>query len=157
MLSLKKVSEADTDLIFRWQQSVITRQFAFNPRPPSYVQHQAWMQAQLSDPNIFFYLAESDHQPCGCVRFNKDNLHEAVISIFLNPLMHGKGLGGPILKLAIDKYATTNQDISTLVASVLNDNVASHKLFTRVGFKQFSATDNAVIYHFDLTFVKGIL
>ena len=67
--------------------------------------HSSWYQKSLINPERIMYVGLNGQLPFGIVRFDSiytlENSFE--ISININPLDRGKGLGLKILKLALSK------------------------------------------------------
>ncbi|MEP2790693.1 MAG: GNAT family N-acetyltransferase, partial [Kangiellaceae bacterium] len=128
--------QADVELVFLWQKLPETRRFALNPKIPSYKEHVAWMEAKLNSTDNYFYIIEvrktnNEVQQAGVLRLDKiDKCSGLLVSVFIEPEQHGKGLAGQALSEIISLHGD-----SDLFATILDKNIASRKLFLRAGFK----------------------
>ncbi|MEP1859219.1 MAG: UDP-2,4-diacetamido-2,4,6-trideoxy-beta-L-altropyranose hydrolase, partial [Kangiellaceae bacterium] len=95
--------QADVELVFLWQKLPETRRFALNPKIPSYKEHVAWMEAKLNSTDNYFYIIEvrktnNEVQQAGVLRLDKiDKCSGLLVSVFIEPEQHGKGLAGQAL------------------------------------------------------------
>ncbi|MDX7784989.1 MULTISPECIES: UDP-2,4-diacetamido-2,4,6-trideoxy-beta-L-altropyranose hydrolase [Aeromonas] len=130
---LRPVSIDDTLLIYQWQSDPITRRYALNPNPPSWVEHKSWMEKKIQCQQDYFFLiinAESS-EPCGAVRLDELGTDNYLISIFVAPNKHGQGIGLTGLKL-LDRCLPKIR----IHATVLTENIASQRLFSNAGYQQ---------------------
>ena len=84
------------------------------------------------------------------VRFDKSK-NCFMVSINLNPIHRGKGLGSKVLLLAEDFFFIKRSEI---VAQVKAENIASVKLFTKCGCNLTENKDNNSL---ELIFTKAVL
>jgi UDP-2,4-diacetamido-2,4,6-trideoxy-beta-L-altropyranose hydrolase len=129
-------SQADIEQVYLWQKMPETRQFALNPKIPLYDEHVNWMKTKLRSAECYFYIIEvkdkyNAAQSVGVIRLDRTHNCEGLwVSIFIEPKQHGKGLAGQALSEII-----TLHNNSDLHATILDENMASKKLFLRLGFK----------------------
>jgi RimJ/RimL family protein N-acetyltransferase len=67
------------------------------------------------------------------VRFDTSDRAYAEISILVDPLFQGKGVGSLILQHSVE-YALNHLDLLEIHAWIHISNIASRKLFTKCGF-----------------------
>lgn len=124
----------DIQLTYEWQCQAETRKYALNKSIPSYQQHLNWMENKLKSALDYYYIIEIKTdtnliKPVGVVRLDYIESDRFVISIYIDNKHHGKGLASDTLKF-ID---IVHPDI-TIEATVLKDNLASQKLFEKLGY-----------------------
>ncbi len=139
-IALRPAEKKHCQLIYRWQSNKHVRKYARNPNTPNWEEHQTWYEACLLDPNRLLYLLY-DAEQCivGLLRLDHllasnqmTNTYE--ISIIIAPEHQGKG----IAKNALTAMKGLHKNASYL-ATILNENKVSKKVFANVGFKQVAA------------------
>jgi UDP-2,4-diacetamido-2,4,6-trideoxy-beta-L-altropyranose hydrolase len=130
-VTLRPAVAADSDTMFRWQSDTRVRQFARTAKSPIRAEHDTWFANVMADPARLLCLIEHDGTPAGVLRFDRleqDSAYE--ISIYVDPDKFGLGIGSAGLALGRQLFPTAR-----LIAEVLPGNEASHKLFTRSGYR----------------------
>ncbi|WP_261818004.1 UDP-2,4-diacetamido-2,4,6-trideoxy-beta-L-altropyranose hydrolase [Vibrio gallicus] len=135
-LHLEKATTADISLVYDWQCHPSTRRFALNKQIPSWDEHVKWMSLKLDNPGDMFYIVKEGlgGKPLGVYRLDRMSPNSYLISIFVAPDCHRRGVATRILQLS----DTVHSDI-TLHARVLKENTASQALFERAGYQRISS------------------
>lgn len=133
MLTLRKATLADADLLYRWRNDERIRLFSLNPKPISYEHHLIWYKNALKNDDRVMYVILFDNKPVGCIRFDIIEQH-AEISIYVDPDQQHHGFGSEALNQAIALFSNTYPYVKSVKAKVLPNNTASHHLFTKLGF-----------------------
>lgn len=130
---LKPVTIDDAALIFEWQTSPVTRRYALNSNIPSWEEHQCWIEKKLQRQQDYFFLIVNikTGEPCGVIRLDELAAENYLISIFIAPCHHGKGIGMFGLQLIDQCFPSIS-----IQATVLMENKASQRLFTKAGYQQ---------------------
>jgi UDP-2,4-diacetamido-2,4,6-trideoxy-beta-L-altropyranose hydrolase len=137
MLRLRVAEEGDSGWLLALQRQPATRRFARNPQTPAAEQHEAWFAAILEDLDRVLLIVEtSEGLPAGFVRL--DRLAEGVaptfeVSIAVDQALHGRGVGAAALTLA-RRFSPGSE----LIATVLEGNVPSERLFASMGYRRES-------------------
>jgi len=132
-------TKKDIKLVFDWQKLPETRRFSLNTDVPAFEEHQQWMLRKLDSINDYFYIIELKNHidkkfyPAGVVRLDESADNTYIISIFIGPKYFGQGIAQETLKF-ID---IVHPEI-TINATVLKDNIASHKLFTKLNYQKLN-------------------
>src|SRR5690606_29582914 len=92
-----------------------------------------------------YFIAEIGNDPIGSVRFDIYN-KEALISYLVDRNQHGRGLGRIILAEGIKKLLSQGKDLKAISGFVMMENVASIKVFERMGFER-SAEEGKIKYY----------
>lgn len=126
----------DIQQVYAWQTQPETRKFANNSNIPTYVEHVQWMKDKLSSTTCFFYIIEinTDNGPpmsAGVVRLDEITKNNFIVSIYVTPEHYLKSLAIDALNF-IDHVHPDCQ----INAKVLSKNLASHKLFSKAGYKR---------------------
>ncbi len=129
---LRLVNEDDARMLYEWQSNNTTRQYSRNTETPTWDEHAIWFESKIADTKCVFYIIICNSKPAGYIRLDQLESKELEfeISIAIAPSMRSRGLG----KIAINllKYIHRNE---SLIATVLEDNKVSHRLFQKTGFK----------------------
>ena len=133
---LRKAIYSDKDCIYEWRNDPATRSFFLNPNAISKEEHDVWFSKMLNDSHAVVLVAsDSDEARIGVIRFDIDKKESvAEISIYVDPRIVGRGWGKAILAAGI-AWIRENQLVHRLRARVIPRNVASVKLFKKVGFE----------------------
>jgi RimJ/RimL family protein N-acetyltransferase len=138
-LGCRLATNHDIERVYQWQVQPETRSYALNKDIPSWEEHSEWMTNKLTDHENYFYIIEVKNSQCnfkaaGVVRLDKLGESTYLISIFIAPEFHGNG----IAQHALTYIDLVHSDL-TINATVLSENIASVKLFTRANYKQITA------------------
>ena len=121
----------DAKLYWEWVNDIEVRKNAFNESFIEWNEHQKWFEESLYSSSLILLVIESDSMPIGQVRFNKEGRYFK-IDYSLAKQFRGKSLAIPMLNAAIDYLKTIQSFI--LIAEVKNSNIASLKVFEKMGF-----------------------
>ncbi len=140
LITLRCAAKSDIKQVFEWQILPETRKYALIPEPPTWEGHQKWMHAKLQSIHDYFYIIESllDKDSIGVLRLDRLSEDNYVLSIFIDPQYFGKGYA----KEALAYIDIMHPDI-TIQATVLEENIASQRLFTVANY-QHSAVDTFI-------------
>lgn len=130
-IGLRLADASDGGTLFDWQNAPQTRRYARNAHTPSRAEHDAWFAARLTDPDCLLCVITCDGKDAGSLRLDRQEAgSDRVVSIYLAPETYGGGVATAALTLA-QRLAPGWR----LVAEVLAENEASHRLFQRAGFR----------------------
>ena len=87
--------------------------------------HDAWFARTLADPARTLLVGKVGEVPVGIIRFDRTGEREAEVSLYLDPVLHGLGLGAHLLA-AGERAGARRLDI---LAEVLEGNAGSARLF----------------------------
>ncbi len=133
-VSIRRATEADLLSTFKWQSDPRTRKYFTNPTIPDFKEHRAWFTQSLRNPNRILTIVELEGQPSGVLRFDRKkvpiNTQESwYVSIYIDLNVASMGLGSAALKLG--RRLLPN---AILIAEVLDENIASRKVFEKNGY-----------------------
>jgi len=130
---LRSADRGDINRIWEWRYSDHAERFYRAVEVPTLEAHTAWMEKALSNPlrDLLIYCRVGE--PVAHIRFDieAENPVEAEISICLSHAARGQGIGQRALSLAI---ASPPPGVQRLNAEVHMDNVASARIFKKLGF-----------------------
>jgi UDP-2,4-diacetamido-2,4,6-trideoxy-beta-L-altropyranose hydrolase len=132
---LRPARLADAALVFPWRNAAETRAFSGDPRPLTLERHMEWFRDTLADPARVLLIGETRGRPVGVLRYDIDG-SVADVSIYLDPAMHGRGLG-PAMLLRGERWLRLQRSSVTLLrAEIRTGNTASSRAFSRAGFTE---------------------
>jgi UDP-2,4-diacetamido-2,4,6-trideoxy-beta-L-altropyranose hydrolase len=132
-ISLRIAKMEDSASLFLWRNHESVRKVSRNTESINWDLHQHWLADTISDPNRYLLIGEQNSLAVGVVRFDVQG-QSAEVSIYLCPGEHPAGLGSELLATAEKWLGSTRPDIHSICAVVLEDNLASHRLFAANSF-----------------------
>jgi RimJ/RimL family protein N-acetyltransferase len=131
---LRPVELADAANLLRWVNSPDSLQWKRETTKAITVdEHRAWLTRRLSDAGTLMWIIESDQQPVGQVRLQRDN-DAFMIDIYVEAGHRKGGLAATAINAALTSLSGVHRGAS-VVADVHKDNQASRRLFERLGFR----------------------
>lgn len=139
---LRKVNLGDIEITYRWAVLPEIRKHSLNKKTIQLNEHHKWFTAKLNDDDCLYYILQLEDNSLGSVRIDLDDHRDGLISYLIDPLFQGKGYG----KLLIEKMEQSikSDKVSTLIAKVLKDNMASAQIFRKLNYKEFIEGDNYI-------------
>lgn len=123
-------------LMHAWRDHPATRGVSRNAEPIAWNDHIAWLERMLADPSHALMVGIVGDTPVGVIRFDRLDAASAEVSLYLDPALHGLGLGRAML-LAGERAAAAGIDVH---AEVLEGNDGSAALFDSAGYRRIDAT-----------------
>ena len=133
-LYLRRAALADCELLWRWANDVEVRQNSFQMEAIPLDKHRAWSHKILSDDNVRLYILQESDEAVGQVRLMYNKKWQISYSIAL--AYRGQGYGKIILQLAENELIMDGHAGETLLAEVKTDNIASQRIFIRLGYRE---------------------
>ncbi|WFR83087.1 bifunctional UDP-2,4-diacetamido-2,4,6-trideoxy-beta-L-altropyranose hydrolase/GNAT family N-acetyltransferase [Arthrobacter sp. Y-9] len=138
-VSARPAGLGDASLLFEWRNDPSVRAVSRQTSELDWAGHASWVARTLSLPDRVLLIVEQDTKPVGTVRFDEVSPRVWESSITIAPAERGKGLALDILGAA-ERTLLAERDVEQLVAEMLTDNVASHRLFLKAGYAGGPAT-----------------
>ncbi len=135
MIQLRKVTMEDCDVIYQWRNAEVTRRHIFDPQPISLVNHQEWFRESIDNPARVLLIGESEGKPIGVLRYDFEDT-EALISIYLTPGNHGRGIGAQLIRVGSRWLRSYMPHIRNVRAEIRAENIASQRAFAKAGYKE---------------------
>jgi UDP-2,4-diacetamido-2,4,6-trideoxy-beta-L-altropyranose hydrolase len=134
-LQVRPARAGDSERTHAWRNHPVTRSVSRNTAETTLADHERWLQGVLRDERRSLLVAHVGALDVGVVRFDRISDDEAEVSIYLDPALHGLGIGRNAL-LAAEQFVTHSRwAISKVVADVLETNRASQRLFATCGYE----------------------
>lgn len=142
-ITLRPITEADTDEVLRWRNSDYVRLQFFYRTPIRREEHLDWLHNKVFAGSVYQYIVLADEQPVGCVYLQHfdEKRTEAESGIFLSPDAPARqGIGTKALKL-LTREAFDTLGLKRLYARVLATNEASLRLHTACGYRRLASNE----------------
>jgi UDP-2,4-diacetamido-2,4,6-trideoxy-beta-L-altropyranose hydrolase len=133
-LSLRAAAEADSRDLWSWRNDPRVREYSKNSDPIPWEAHQGWLSARLADPDCALLIGEEAGVPVGVLRFDLDG-PDAVISVYLTPHGHGRGIGPLLLRAGEHWLRAHRAEVRRILAEILPHNRASVAAFEAADYE----------------------
>lgn len=146
-LLLREATLDDLEITYQWANDKTVRAYSYNQSKITKEAHSEWFTNKLkSDDCSYFILEESNHQ-AGSIRFDLENDQQtAKISYLVDSRFTGKGFGTFLLEKGVAKLINSKPNISTVYGFVLKENLASIKIFEKLGYEITFEGDSELKY-----------
>jgi len=133
-LRVRKAAREDSDLMYRWRNDPVTRIVSRNPEEIGPKQHAVWLQRTLADKDRLLLIGEVGQIPVGVVRFDRHEDDEVRVSVYVDPELHGLGLGEALVRAGEEAARDWAGKGLTVVAHVLGGNTRARRAFEEAGY-----------------------
>lgn len=133
-LRVRKAEREDSDLMYRWRNDPVVRIVSRNPEEIGPKQHTLWLQRTLADKDRLLLIGEVGKIPVGVVRFDRVAGGELEISVYVDPELHGLGLGEALVRTGEEAARGWAGKGLTVVAHVLGGNTRARRAFEAAGY-----------------------
>lgn len=150
MLRFRKAAAADIKLYFDWVNDSAVREQSYHSNAINFANHSSWFESKLNDPSCLMLVFQNDEKlNVGQIRIQKENEKEAVIAISISLEHRGKGYAKEMLKIALDYFFVTNENI-LIHAFIKENNPGSKHAFEKAGFQfeQIINYENCKSFHY---------
>jgi RimJ/RimL family protein N-acetyltransferase len=148
MFSLRRSTEADAEVVFRWRNTDYVRSTRLNKEFEDFQQHLSWWRRALVNSGVRLYMCLDERDVV--VGHTKVIIRgtaarkDAEISVIIDPKFHGNGFGSKAIKLTSTLAFDTIETLRVIYALIKKDNVPSIKTFTKCRY----ALDRETMDHF---------
>lgn len=133
MLSLRHATKGDVLDIFKWRNDPLALEMTLRQDVVSFDAHKQWFKNILFDEKVVMLIGLANEERIGVCRFSMSNDGDyADVSINMNPVYRGKGLGQIFLAQSMTVYSQTHTQ--KLFARIKNSNQASICIFEKCDF-----------------------
>lgn len=136
---IRRAADEDAHLIYRWRNHPATRAMSEDQAAIDLEGHLLWFAASVApDSGRLIFVGQIGPIPIGVVRFDrvapKGETKQYIVSIYLDPDLHGLGLGPPLLAAAERALVTSTRSAARIVAVTRPENAASQAMFRSCGY-----------------------
>ena len=129
-IKLRRAAIEDKQRVFELSNDSTVRANSIHTERIEWDAHVRWFEKAIKDPNLKFYIAETDNgDMVGQVRFSRESSGWGV-SISLSQAFRGKGVGAAMLSDAMRMSG-----VREFTAYIKKENIASRRLFEKCAFK----------------------
>lgn len=135
-LQMRRVTLDDSRLTHEWRNAPATRAVSRSPDEIPLSSHEQWLGRTLQDSQHLLLMGQIGNVPVGVIRFDAGE-PAMTVSLYLDPGLHGLGLGGRLLaegERAAGKWASGQRRQPAFTATVLPGNYASRRIFEAAGY-----------------------
>jgi UDP-2,4-diacetamido-2,4,6-trideoxy-beta-L-altropyranose hydrolase len=139
-LSLRPATMGDAGLLHGWRNHPATRAMSVVSTTIEWATHLTWLQSVLHDPDRRIFIGCVGGHPVGAIRLDGLSAEVAEVSLYLDPGLHGLGLGGRLLGKGEEVLIRSHPGVKRLVATVLDMNLPSRRMFEKAGYSSIGKT-----------------
>lgn len=139
-VSVRQAESADAHLVYRWRNDPVTRAMSGDQAAIDFGAHLRWFAASVApDSGRTIFIGTIGPVPIGVVRFDSGaptgDGPQYTVSIYLDPDLHGLGLGPPLLAAAEKALIDLTKSAARIFAVTRPENVASQAMFRSCGYR----------------------
>ena len=129
-LSVRPARMEDAKDLFDWRNAPQNRRRMNEQNSFDWDSHLAWLERVLGDTDRRLLIGEIGDHAVGVIRFDGMASEWPEVSLHLHPDLSGLGLGPHLLRSGEEAV-----DLARIMATVLEDNEPSQRLFERAGYR----------------------
>jgi len=135
-LLLRRATLEDMETTFAWANDPAVRAYAYQQATIPKSDHISWFENKLQSEDCIYFILEAKKKPVGSIRFDTEEAPSwAKISYLVDPKFTGKGFGTYLLEKAANQLKILKPGIKSVFGFVLKENVASIKIFKKLGYE----------------------
>jgi UDP-2,4-diacetamido-2,4,6-trideoxy-beta-L-altropyranose hydrolase len=133
-MTVRPATMMDGAMLHAWRNHPTTRSMSINTEEIILTDHLSWLGAAIADKSRTLLVACIEDRPVGTIRFDFVDEQDWLVSLYLDPDLHGLGIGKQMLLTGERALAAQSQDGLVFRAKVVEGNVASARLFEGAGY-----------------------
>lgn len=133
--AVRPATSDDSEMMYRWRNHPATRGVSRDSKRIAWLDHQRWLARTLADAARCLLIGHVGNVDVGVIRFDIGADGQVEVSLYLDPGLHGLGLGAAMLRAGEVYVGLRNPRIVEFVATVLDGNRASQRLFESGGYR----------------------
>ena len=141
---LKKVTSEDKYFLFKLVNDPEVVKYSLSKKIINFKEHDRWFKKTIKNKNADILIFKNNNHKLGQVRFDKISKNKTIITYSVANEFRGKNIGYKMLKLAIKK----NSLKTPLYAVVRKNNIASNKIFKKLGFTLFKKDQKSILQYY---------
>lgn len=139
-LFVRPAVESDAETMYSWRNDVAIRRMSRNAAEIGWEQHLGWIRSVLLDAERYLLIGCVGRVEVGVIRFDLQSHQRAEVSLYLDPALHGLGLGRALLLAGEAWLLRQRPTMPAFVATVLSENSGSKRLFESCGYRLLGET-----------------
>ncbi len=146
MVTLRRIRDDDTKLLFDWANDVETRENSFNTSPIPWSVHEKWFEDRMQCEGTRIYVAQDGQgNYVGQIRFERIEDH-AVVGFSIDKAFRGKGLGTAMLNKGCEAIFAEWKDTAFVLCKVKRHNERSRRACIKANFVEEDTGGDFLIY-----------
>jgi len=133
-LDLRAATMADAETMHLWRNHSATRAVSLTKDPIAFDDHVRWLKSSLGIADRLLLMAHVGAIDVGVIRFDYLSTGEAEVSLYLDPQLHGLGLGKRLLIKGEEQALRRRPQTAGMVADILENNLVSCQTFAVCGY-----------------------
>ena len=133
---IRNMREDDIEIIYKNLHLDFVNKYFKNKKQQQKIHknHSEWYKTHISSFDYSIYIFEDEENNFVAMTSYEVLKDTAKINIYLNKDFRNKGYSQEILSESIEKFLQDNKEIKHIKAYVLEENIASKKIFENLGF-----------------------
>ena len=133
---IRNMREDDIEIIYKNLHLDFVNKYFKNNKEKKKIHdnHSEWYKTHISSFDYSIYIFEDEENNFVAMTSYEVLKDTAKINIYLNKDFRNKGYSQEILSESIEKFLQDNKEIKHIKAYVLEENIASKKIFENLGF-----------------------
>ena len=133
---LRNMREDDIEIIYKNLHLDFVNKYFKNKKQQQKIHknHSEWYKTHISSFDYSIYIFEDEENNFVAMTSYEVLKDTAKINIYLNKDFRNKGYSQEILSKSIEKFLQDNKEIKYIKAYILEENIASKKIFENLGF-----------------------
>ena len=133
---MRNMREDDIEIIYKNLHLDFVNKYFNNKKQQQKIHknHNEWYKTHISSFDYSIYIFEDEENNFVAMTSYEVLKDTAKINIYLNKDFRNKGYSQEILSESINKFLSDNKEIKYLQAYILEENIASKKIFENLGF-----------------------
>jgi UDP-2,4-diacetamido-2,4,6-trideoxy-beta-L-altropyranose hydrolase len=129
-VDLKAAAKDDCQYVYELQADTNVRKFFRTPEVPKTNEHEEWFNKKLNSDNSVLFIITKEYENVGMVRIDGLLEDATEVSIIVSSSFKGQGIAQQAISILIEILPS-----QILKAFVHHKNIASQKVFEKMGFK----------------------
>jgi RimJ/RimL family protein N-acetyltransferase len=134
-LTVRRATGDDGLLMHAWRNAPITREASFEMAEITLDEHTRWLARALEARQRLLLIGQIGPNAVGVIRFDEQADGSAEVSLYLDPALHGLGLGAAILAAGEEFAEAAGAARAGFTARVRDDNARSAEMFAASGYR----------------------
>ena len=133
---MRNMREDDIEIIYKNLHLYFVNKYFKNKKQQQKIHknHNEWYKIHISSFDYLIYIFEDEENNFVAMTSYEILTDIAKVNIYLNKDFRNKGYSQEILSESIEKFLQDNKEIKHIKAYVLEENIASKKIFENLGF-----------------------
>ena len=133
---MRNMREDDIEIIYKNLHLDFVNKYFKNKKQQQKIHknHSEWYKTHISSFDYSIYIFEDEENNFVAMTSYEVLKDTAKINIYLNKDFRNKGYSQEILSKSIEKFLQDNKEIKYIKAYILEENIASKKIFENLGF-----------------------